>query len=91
MSDAITAAAIGSAAPTLASLLAYANARAARRQTQRSGTAALGATVNGLLASSVRTEGAVGCVEAGVGELRERVARLEGRLDGQPGALRRAP
>lgn len=83
MSDAILAAAVGSAAPTFAALLAYANARVARRQTEQATTISLATTVEGLDQAVQRTEAGIGRIEVGVGELRERVARLEGRLDGQ--------
>ncbi|MHB1613720.1 MAG: hypothetical protein ACYCYA_05260 [Actinomycetes bacterium] len=90
MSDAITAAAVGSAAPTIAALLAYANARAARRQTEQASTASLAVTVEELDRAVQRTEAGIGRIEVGVGDLRERVARLEGRHDG-PTLLARRP
>lgn len=89
MSDAITAAAVGAVAPTLAAFGAYVNARAARRQTVQVATTSLTATVASLEQAVHRTEGGVGRVETGVAELRERVARLEGRLDAAPAVPRR--
>jgi hypothetical protein len=83
VSGAILAAAVGSAAPTFAALLAYANARVARRQTEQATTLSLATTVEGLDQAVQRTEAGIGRIEVGVGELRERVARLEGRMDGR--------
>lgn len=81
MSGAIVAAAIGSPAPTPASLLAYPNARAARRQaTQQTRPGPIG-TVEALAGTAPRTEADLGRVEAGVGEPAERMARLEGHLE----------
>lgn len=82
MSDGILAAAVGSLAPTLASLLAYANARAARREGERNDLGGLAATVDALRQSLHVLEAATGRIESAVGGLRERVARVEGRLDG---------
>ena len=84
MNAAIVAAAIGSVAPTGASLLAYATARSARRETERADLAGLASTVETLSQTVQRTEQATGRIETAVGGLRERVARVEGRLD--PGA-----
>lgn len=82
MSDLILAAAIGSVAPTGASLLAYASSRAARRDNRRNNLAGLTATVEGLQQSMQRTEATSERIEAAVAGLRERVAHVEGRLDG---------
>jgi hypothetical protein len=81
VSGAIVAAAVGSAAATLASLLAYANARAARQESGRANAAGLTASVRGLGQAVGPTEAAIGRVETGVSELCERVACLEGRHD----------
>ncbi len=81
MTDGIVAAAVGSPAPTFASLLAYANARAARREGERNNLGGLSATVEALRQSLHVLEAVSGRIEASVGGLRERVARVEGRLD----------
>lgn len=82
MNDAVLAAAVGSLAPTCAALLAYANVRAARRDNQRNNLAGVTATVESLHQSVQRMELTTGRIETAVGGLRERVARVEGRLDG---------
>lgn len=82
MRDGIVAAAVASLAPTLASLLAYTNSRAARREGERNNLGDLAATVNALRQSLHVLEAATGRIEVSVGGLRERVARVEGRLDG---------
>jgi len=81
VSGAIIAAAVGSAAATLASPLAYANARAARQESGRANAAGLTASVRCLGQAVGPTEAAIGRAETGVSELCERVACLEGRLD----------
>ena len=96
MSDGTLAAAVGSLAPTLASPLTYANARAARREGERNNLGGLAATVEGLRRSLHVLEAATGRIESAVGGSRERVARVEGRLGGSgspssgTGRLRRA-
>jgi hypothetical protein len=80
MTEAVTAAAVAAGPPTLAALLAYANARAARREAKHGDTTALVGAVEALGASARRTEAGLSRVEGGVGELRERVARIEGAL-----------
>lgn len=95
MSDAILAAVVGSLAPTLASLLAYANTRATRRQSQRDNLGGLAASVDGLRHSVQRLEATTCRIEASVSGLRERVAHVEGRIDrgpdGAAGSVRAAP
>lgn len=81
MSDAITVATIGSIAPTGAALLAYINARAARRATEANDVTHLNAAVDELDRSVRRIEAATDRVETAVGGLRERIARVEGHLD----------
>jgi predicted nucleic acid-binding Zn-ribbon protein len=88
MTDALIAGAVGSLAPTAASLLAYANARATRRDNQRNNLGGLAASLEGLRESVQRLEATTGRIETSVGGLRERVAHVEGRLDGAPRALR---
>lgn len=81
VSDAVLAATIGSTAPTLAALLAYVNARAARRTTEANDVTHLNAVVGELDRSVQRIEAATNRVETAVGGLRERLARVEGHLD----------
>lgn len=88
MTDAFIAAAVGSIAPTGASLLAYANARAARRDNQRNNLGGLAANMEGLRQAIQRLEASTGRIETSVGGLRERVAHVEGRLDGAPRVMR---
>ena len=85
MTDGVIAAAVGSIAPTGASLLAYASARAARRDSQRNNLGGLAANMESLHDAIKRLESITGRVESSVGGLRERVARVEGRLDGARG------
>lgn len=95
MTDAVIAAAVGSVAPTAAALLAYANARATRRQSQRDNLGGLAANVDGLGQSVQRLEAATCRIEASVSGLRERLAHVEGRIErgphGSDGAARAAP
>jgi hypothetical protein len=84
VNDAVLAELVGSIAPTLAALLAYTNARAARRANQRANLAGLGATVDGLRQSVARTEAATSRIETAVTGLRERTARIEGWIDRDP-------
>lgn len=88
MTDGILAAAVGSIAPTGASLLAYASARAARRDSKRNNLGGLAASMECLHEAIKRLEASTCRVEASVGGLRERVARVEGRLDGAPRGAR---
>ncbi|HVA59692.1 MAG TPA: hypothetical protein VNG13_04035 [Mycobacteriales bacterium] len=64
MSAAVLAAAVGATPPTLAALLAYTNARAARREGERTDLAGLAATVNLLGQAGWRMETAIGRVES---------------------------
>lgn len=81
LSDAVLAAAIGSAAPTLAALLAYISARAARHISEANDVTQLNATFGELGRSVQRIEAAANRVETAVGGLRERISRVEGHLD----------
>lgn len=95
MTDAVIAAAVGSLAPTAASLLAYANARATRRQSQRDNLGGLAANLDALRRSVQRLEATSCRIAASVGGLRERVAHVEGHIergpDGTSGSVRAAP
>lgn len=88
MRQAAAVALIAALPPTLAALLAYAQGRSAQRAAsdQRSADTAptleiLGSAIEGVQATTER-------VEAGVGELRERISRLEGAVLASPRRLR---
>jgi hypothetical protein len=69
-------------------LLAYANARAARRDNQRNNLGGLAANIASLREAIQRLEAVNGRIETSVAGLRERAAHVEGRLDGAPRAAR---
>lgn len=90
MSGAVVVVAAGSTAPTLASSLVSTNARAAP---PTGDPADRGRSHRHRRGAGRRTEAGLARVEAGVGELAERMARIEGHLDGRlpgPAAPRRA-
>jgi hypothetical protein len=89
LSDAVLAAAIGSLTPTGASLLAYVSARAARRESGRNNLTGLAATVETQRQAVQRIEAVTGRIESALTGVRERIAHLEGRLDGRPATLPR--
>lgn len=90
MSAGTLAAGIASVPPTLAALLAFVNARAARRQAEGQARAGLATKIDSLGRAAARTEaglsqlaGAVGKLGEGQAQLGQRVARLEGALSRQ--------
>lgn len=91
MSSAVAAAAVDSAAPTLASRLPYSNAHSTRRQATGQARAGPVGRVLALATTAPRTEAGLARVEAGVGELAEREGHLEGRLPGPAVPGRAAP
>jgi len=87
MSAGVLAAGVASVPPTLAALLAFVNARAARRQADTQARAGLAAKIDSLGGVAARTEAGLGQLTVAVGRLGEgqaqlgqRVARLEGAV-----------
>lgn len=81
MSEAATVALIAAVPPTLAAVLSFASTRSVRRSIATQGDAPIGVLVE-------RLEREVETLAGGVGEINQRVARLEGRTT-MPLQLRR--
>lgn len=81
MNEAATVALIAAVPPTLAAILSFASNRSVRRQVATKGDAPIGALVE-------RLERQLDGLASGVGEINQRVARLEGRTT-MPLQLRR--
>ncbi len=81
MSEAATVALIAALPPTLAAVLSFASNRSVRRSIATQGDAPIGVLVE-------RLERQLDTLTAGVGEINQRVARLEGRTT-MPLQLRR--
>jgi len=92
MTSAALAAGVAAVPPTLAALLAFANARATRRLADAQAQAGIDRKIDALGQAAGRSEaalehlaGAVGRLAEGQCQLIERVARIEGALGGPRG------
>lgn len=81
MTEGVLIAIVAAWPPTLAATLTFLAARAADRRASMDRAAATAQSLEALGASVGRVEAVIERVDAGVGELRERVARLEGASD----------
>lgn len=86
MTGSILVAAIVAAPPTLAATLAFLAARASDRTAARERASTVALSLDNLRTAVTRVESTVDRIDAGVIELRERVARLEGARAASPAA-----
>jgi hypothetical protein len=84
--EAVLVAVVAAWPPTLAALLSFVVARSSDRRAAQERAAVTAQSLDHLGAAVGRVEATVERVEAGVCDLRERVARLEGARDAQPAA-----
>jgi hypothetical protein len=74
----VVVAAIAAAPPTLAAMLTFLQARAANRRAAEQDALGVARSLGNLQGAVSRVEAAVGRIDEGMVDLRERVARLEG-------------
>lgn len=80
MTETVVVATIAAAPPTAAAILAYASARTTRRELSRSSLVELTGHIAAVVERLERIEGIVDRTDTAIGDLRERVARIEGTL-----------
>lgn len=84
MKEALIVAVVAAWPPTLAAVLTFLAARSSDRRAADERVAVVAQSIDTLGTAVARVDDAVERVEAGVVELRERVARLEGARHAQP-------
>jgi outer membrane murein-binding lipoprotein Lpp len=84
--DTMLVAVVAAWPPTLAAVLSFVIARSSDRRAAQERAAVTDQRLDHLGTAIGRVEATVERVDTGVGDLRERVARLEGTRDAQPAA-----